>query len=360
MAHDRTRFMITIAGVGAAVVLMLFLLALYEGVRVESNGYIASRPSQVWIAQENTTNFIKASSFLPLNALEQIEKIPEVAEASALLRLITTVGIGGQKTTAIFVGVDPLSSLGWPTVVEGKSSADPGELIMDRALARRYGARIGDLLLVQGRNFRLVGFSTGTNAVMTQFVFIALDEARELLGFDDMASYFLVQATAGISDLELAQVLRGAVAGANILTQNDFSNNNMRELRGGLLPILATVAVFGGVVGTSVLTLLLYGAIVERREEYAILKAIGAPHSYLSRLIVIQSLAAVSGGVLFGILLYLSCAPLIQYFVPVVVLSLPLISILGVAIVALLLGCLSALLPLRRVERIYPAELFRA
>lgn len=175
-----------------------------------------------------------------------------------------------------------------------------------------------------------------------------------------MASYFLVQATAGISDLELAQLLRGAVTGANILTQNDFSNNNMRELRGGLLPILATVAVFGGVVGTSVLTLLLYGAILERREEYAILKAIGAPHSYLSRLILIQALVAVSGGVLFGIIVYLACAPLIQYFVPVVVLSLPLISVLGVAIVALLLGCLSALLPLRRVERIYPAELFRA
>lgn len=49
---------------------VLFLLALYNGVRVESKGYIAARPAQVWVGSENTTNFIKASSFLPLAAFE--------------------------------------------------------------------------------------------------------------------------------------------------------------------------------------------------------------------------------------------------------------------------------------------------
>jgi putative ABC transport system permease protein len=119
-------------------------------------------------------------------------------------------------------------------------------------------------------------------------------------------------------------------------------------------------AVLGGIVAVSVLTLLLYGTILERRTKYAILKSIGAPHSYLSRLILVQSLSAVRGGVVFAVLAYAVGAPIAVHLVSVVVLSLPPAALLAVAVIALLMGCLGALLPLRRVGRIYPAELFRA
>jgi len=358
--YDRGRFAITIAGVGFAVVLALFLLALYEGVRVESNGYIAARPAQVWVAQENTTNFIKASSFIPLAALEVLRGQDKVAEATPLLRLITTVEIGEQRTTAIFIGIDANSELGRPTVVSGSAQLGPGELIIDRALARRYGAQLGDELLVQGRPFKLVGISSGTNAILTQLVFLPVEEAKELLGLKNTASYILVKGKPGVAAAALAQELTGLVPNTNVLTQQAFSNNNIRELREGLLPVLAMAAVLGGIVAVSVLTLLLYGTILERRTEYAILKSIGAPHSYLSRSILVQSLWAVGGGTGFGALAYAAGAPIAVHLVPVVVLSLPPVALLAVAAIALLMGCLAALLPLHRVGKIYPAELFRA
>ncbi len=360
IAHDRLRFAITITGVGFAVVLMLFLLALYHGVRIESNGYIASRPSHAWVTQDNTTNFIKSSSFLRTAAAESLRADPMVAEVTPLLRLITTIRIGAEVTTAIVLGIDPRSSLPTPEVVAGTAQLHQGEIVMDQALVRSYGAHIGDTLQVQGRPFTLVGLSRGTNAVLTQLAFVPIDDAGTLLGFRGVASFLLVRAAPGMAADTLADHLRGKVQHTNVFTQYEFAENNMRELRGGLLPILASVALLGGVVGLSVLTLLLYGSVLERREEYALLKAIGAPDGFLARLILVQSLGAVIGGVLVGTLIYTVGAPLVLRAVPVMVLTLGAPAFALVSAGAVVVGCIGALVPLRRVARIYPAELFRA
>lgn len=360
IAFDRLRFAITIAGIGCAVVLMLFLLALYNGVRVESNGYIAERPAQAWVAQDNTTNFIKSSSWVRASAGDALRAASGVAEVSPILRLITTVDIGAQRTTAIVLGIEPQSTLGRPHVVDGVDTLARGELILDRALARRYGARVGDTLQVQGRPFRLVGLSRGTNAILTQLAFIPLDDARDLLGFRDVASFFLVRGTPSTSTDALVDALRGRVAHTNVFSQETFAATNMDELRGGLLPILATVAVLGGTVALAVLTLLLYGTMLERREAYAVLKAIGAADGYLTRLIVAQAMVVVLGGLAFGATSYAICAPITVRLVPVMALAIPWPALGVVAVAVVALGAVGALLPLRRVARIHPAELFRA
>lgn len=360
IAFDRLRFAITIAGIGCAVVLMLFLLALYNGVRVESNGYIAERPAQAWVAQDNTTNFIKSSSWVRASAGDALRAVSGVAEVSPILRLITTVDIGVQRTTAIVLGIEPRSTLGRPQVVDGVDTLARGELILDRALARRYGAQVGDTLQVQGRPFRLVGLSRGTNAILTQLAFIPLDDARDLLGFRDVASFFLVRGTPSVATDALVDALRGRVAHTNVFSQETFAATNMDELRGGLLPILATVAVLGGTVALAVLTLLLYGTMLERREAYAVLKAIGAADGYLTRLIVTQAMVAVLGGLAFGATAYAICAPITVRLVPVMALAIPWPALGMVAVAVVALGAVGALLPLRRVARIHPAELFRA
>ena len=360
IAFDRLRFLITIAGIACAVVLILFLLSLYHGTRVESNGYIADRPAQAWVTQDNTTNFIKSSSFLRASGGDSLRRLPSVAEVSPILRLITMVDIGRTRTTAIVLGIDAASSLARPRVVDGRDSVGRGEVILDRALAARYGARVGDSLQVQGRPFRLVGVSRGTNAVLTQLAFIPLDDARDLLGFRDIASFLLVRAAPSVTPAALAQALQGRLPHTNVFTQEAFAENNMEALRGGLLPILETVAALGIAVALAVLSLLLYGAVLERRESYAVLKAIGASDTYLARLVVLQALSAVGGGLLAGIAMYAVAVPVATHLVPVMALSLPLASLAWVALAVVVMGGAAAVLPLRRVARIHPAELFRA
>lgn len=360
VSHDPVRIGVTMGGVGVSVALMLFLAGAYGGVSTESNGYVKERPVAVWVAQGNSRNLIKSTSFLGSSTTDAVRTARGVASAAPLLRLIATLTIRGREFTAFVCGVDSTSAATRPTIVEGTGAIGHGRIVVDRALARRAGLAVGDTLSIQGRPFRVSGLSVGTNVVISQFTFIALDDAQRLLGFPNIVSFLLVQAAPGVTPAALAATLRDEQPDLSVFTADAFIANNLDELRTGLLPMLATVAVFGGIIGAAVVTLLLYGAILDRREDYAVVKAIGASAGYVRLLVLGQSLASAVCGYAVGLGLYFASVPLILRIVPVFVSALSLQAAVLVALATLLMGAVGALLPIFRLERIHPAEAFRA
>ena len=362
LSHDWIRFLVTVSGSGVALSLMLFLVGVYSGVKTESNVYVESRPIDAWVAQSNTTNLIRSTSFLDLYWRDMLLESPSVGSVAPLLRLITTLTINGTVYTAFVCGIEPGLLATRPTITLGSGDLAPGEIVVDRAFARRTGITVGDTLLVQEEPFRVAGISTGTNAVITQFTFISMADALALLpkAFRNIVSFLLVSAKPDVSMAALAADLRERAPSLNVFTADEFARNNLDEMRTGLLPILATVAIFGGAVGAAVLTLLLYGSILERREDYALLKAIGASRSFLMRLVFRQSLTAVTWGFGFGLLTYALVKPVLMQFVPILTISLSWRAATLIGLAAIVMGLLSAWLPLCRLERIYPGEVFRA
>ena len=362
VSGDWIRFVVTVSGVGVALSLMLFLAGVYGGVKAESNGYVSSRPVDVWVAQSNSTNLIRSTSFLDLYWLDTLRESPSVGSIAPLLRLITTLTIRGTVYTQFVCGIEPGVPATRPTMVIGSGSLGPGEMLVDLAFARRAGLQVGDTVLVQERPFRVAGISTGTNAVVTQFTFISMADARALLpkALREIASFLLVSARPGVSTAALVAELRELAPSLNVFTADEFTRNNLDEMRTGMLPILGTVALFGGAVGVAVLTLLLYGSMLERREDYALLKAIGASRPFLRLLVFRQCLAAVIWGYGVGLLIYAVMKPVLVRVVPILTISLswPDAALIGLA--AIVMGLLGAWLPLGRLEQIYPGEVFRA
>lgn len=350
----------TVIGVGFVVTLMLFLAGVYGGVRTESNGYVTERPVHVWIAQSNSTNLIRSSSFFPQPAPGTLETVEGVESVSPLLRLITTLTVGERVFTAFVCGIDGTAAATRPTVIAGPGTLRPGEIIIDRALARRAGLSVGDSLRIQGKPYSVSGMSTGTNVVISQFTFVDLSEAGELLGFPGVISFLLVRGGPGVEQGVLAERIRARTPERNVFTAEEFIRNNLDELRTGLLPFLATIVVFGALVGAALLTLLLYGAVLERREAYALLKAIGASRGFLRGLVLRQALASVLGGVVFGAAGYVLTLSVVAWLVPVLALSLSVSAVTIIVGFSLLMGLVGAWIPLRNLERIYPAEVFRA
>ena len=366
LSRDRVRFLVTVAGVGFATALMLFLAGVYGGVESESNGYVAGRPVDAWVTASNSTNLIRSSSFLSSDWIGILQSSEQVASVAPLLRLITTLTVRGEGFTAFVCGIDPAEAATRPTVVLGPGTLGTGDMLIDRALARRAGLAVGDALLVQGREYRVSGITTGTNVVISQFTFLNLAGAQDLLppAFRRVVSFLLVKARPGVSRQTLVTDLKDVVEGGepalNVFKAAEFERNNLDEMRTGLLPILATVALFGGVVGTALLTLLLYGLILDRREDYALLKAIGASRGFLWRLVLRQGLVAVALGFVFGLLAYFAAEPIVTLLVPVLSVSLSLSACAVIAGGSLAMGAFGAWLPLSQLERIYPAEVFRA
>jgi putative ABC transport system permease protein len=363
LSRDRVRFAVTVAGVGLAIALVLFLAGVYGGVETESNGYVAGRPVDLWVAQNNSTNLIRSSSFLSSSWVDVLQQgSPSAASVAPLLRLITTLTVRGKTFTAFVCGIDPKADATRPTIVLGAGTLRAGEIVVDLALARRAGLSVGDRLLVQGREHRVSGISTGTNVVISQFTFVNLADAQELLPsqFRQVVSFLLVQARPGVSPQALAREIRGLAPELNVFPADEFVGQNLEELRTGLLPVLATIALFGSVVGAALLTLLLYGVVLEQREDYALLKAIGAAPRVVRLLVIRQALLAVTGGFAFGIVVYAASLPLVARFVPALAVSISLPAVGAVAAVSLAMAAAGAWLPLAGLERIYPAEVFRA
>lgn len=362
ISRDWVRFAVTVSGTAAALSLMLFLVGVYDGVKNESNDYVASRPVAAWVAQGSTTNLIRGTSFLNEGWHDMIMTSPVVESAAPLLRVVVPVSVRGTLHTVFICAVDPDAPATRPSLVEGRADLRAGEMVIDRAFGRHVGLGIGGVVTLQHHDFWVVGLSAGTNAVLTQFTFIRLADAQELLpaGLQHIVSFYLVAGRPGLSPDAVVADLRERIPELSVFSAKDFAQNNLDELRSSLLPILFTVAAFGVAIGVTVLTLLLYSAVLERREDYALLKALGTSRRHLRRLVFAQCLFTVAWGFLVGVGLCGIVRPLLGWAVPVLVLSFSARAAGLIALVALAMGAVGAWLPMSKLERIYPAEVFRA
>lgn len=353
--------MVTVSGIAATVALVLFLFAVHDGAKDGSTRYVRTAGVDLWISQKNADNILKSSSFLPASLAEDVAEIDGVAVASPLARLITKASIGGRRTSTIFVlAFDPETKVGAPTTVgEGSSDLKPGEIILDRAFVEKYDLAVGDAVEIQGKRFRLAGVSEGTNALVAQFGFARLDDAEELLGLQGIASFIVLRLKKPAERAAVAQRIRTAFPDYAVHQAQDFVRFHEEEADTGVLPVFATAAAFGAAVCAFIVALMLYNSVLERREDYATLKALGASQRYLLRIVVGQALLVSAAGCLVGALFVAGLTPLLREAVPALAIRYS-PSLLLIAPCVLLIGALAAAAPLRMLRRIYPAEVFRA
>lgn len=359
LARDRARFSLTVAGVGVAVALVLFLFTVYQGALDEGDAYVASRPVDVWVSNRSSTSLVRSGSFLPASLGIGLETLPGVRRAAPLLRGIATTQIDGEPTTLFLLGIDPGEPVTRPDVVAGRADPGPGEVVVDRALARRHDLEVGDTLRLQEEPFRVAGLSRRTNLVVAGLVFVPLPDAQRLLGLEGAVSHFLVQADPGVPPAVVADTLAERFDELSAVTAARFVRANRLEIRNGVVPLLRAVTLFGALAGCAALTLLLYGGVVERRVDYAVLKAIGARQRDLVRLVLAQAAWAVLAGLAAGVALYGLLAPAFARLVPEIAYGFAPWIAWGTALAAAALGLAAAWLPIHRLRSVWPGEAFR-
>lgn len=350
LLRNRGGLVVTVAGVAATVSLLLFLFAVHAGVKDGSTRYVRTAGVDVWVAQRGSDNILKSSSFLPAALADEVRAIDGVEAASPVVRILSKAEIGGRLSSTLFLfGYDSDTRLGAP---QGAPALERGDIVLDEAFARKYGLRTGDTIAIQRKRFRVVAFSSGTNTLVAQFGFVRFDDGADLLGLPDTASFIVVRGKA-------ATKIRAAFPDLAVHEADDFVRHHEEEMEDGVLPVFAAVAVFGAVVGGILVALMLYTSALERRDDYATLKALGAGHRYLLRLVVRQALLVTLAGCAGGVLLTAAITPLVLRIVPALTLRYTPASLL-VLPVALTIAAAAAAAPVRVLRRIYPGEVFRA
>ncbi len=370
---ERTRLAISVGGVTLSVLLISLLLSLYRGWDEKVGGFVEKSGIDVWIGSQGARDFLTSASMLPLQGSESLNALPAVKQWSPLIvRPMWAIRVQvprpadfdedtATKMNIQLIGYDPASGMGGPIrIVEGKRAPGPGEVIIDEALADRYGLSVGDVMSAGGRDWTVVGKSSGGDFVASQTVFVDMDQAREALKMEGLTTFLVARLEGNVDAAQFARDIEHLRPGVVAFSGAQFASNTRERILGEVLPILTVVLLLAFVVGLAVAGLTIYTATVEKAREYGILKAVGFANHYLYRLVLEQSLVTGLLGFTLGVGLTLLIAPFARGVVPQFVVFVRWQDVLAVAGATLLMVIIAAYVPVRRLAAIDPVTVFKA
>jgi putative ABC transport system permease protein len=380
---ERTRLAISVGGVALSVLLIMLLLALYRGWDEKVGGFVENSTVDVWIASEGAKDFLAAASLLPIDDPQQGEAVREVLDSDPgieqwsplIVRQMEGVkveieGDGGEKIgkemNLQFIGYDLETGLGGPIEIkEGRGDPGPNEVVVDEALSKRYGVDVDDIVRAGGKDWTVVGISSGGDFVATQTVFVNHQQARQALSMDEQTTFVVVQVADGTDVAQWRDEFLDSqdpfvTSSIVMYTSDEFATNTRDRILSNVIPILLMVLLLAFIVGLAVAGLTIYTATVEKQREYGILKAVGFKNSFLYRVVLEQSLVTGILGFLIGVGITLLITFFASDFVPQFVTYVRPMDIAFVALVTLVMSAVAAYIPVRRLASIDPVAVFKA
>ena len=361
LLRERTRLVATIGGVAFSVILMLVLLGLYNGYQRRISDYFGRIPADLWVVQSGTSNFFHSSSVLPEDAGTRIARLPGVRSVTPYVGRQVGFEVDGRSFVTYVVGVQPgVSPSGPITIASGTATLAPGTIAINAALAHQAGLAIGDTIELRGRPFRISALTSGGDMVMYQYSLVTLSDAFALQGSRSIVNYFLVSLDPGASAAQVQREISVAVPEGEAWTPARVVAENQGTIKDTFLPVVGMLVAIGIIVGTAVIGLTTYSGVVERRREYGVLKALGADAAATFRVVFAQGAVAGLAGYLLGFVTSIGLARLLPGIVPQFTIQLDAAHAVGVLAAVAGMVVASVALPVLRLSRIDPAEVFSA
>lgn len=354
------RFILTLSGIALCIILILFILGVYNGVAEGSIEYIKKTPADIWVLHGNSNNIIRGTSILPAEYGDVIEKEPLIKSVSSVLLFLTNIVVNNDSATVLLAGYTPEEAGGPPYIIEGRDLHSNDEIILDRSFAKKHHLKLGSKVKIQKDTLHVVGISTGTNAFVTQYAFVTLEYEQSIIDLPGLVSYFIIKAKHSRDIPQIMKIIDKKFDGTlSLFTQPVFVINNIREMEAGILPLFSAIAMIGAVVLTIILSLILSVNILEKRRDFAIMKILGSPQWFIDKTVVYQALIISGVSLFFGMLIYIPLLRFIEYISPEVNVPLSYNHMLWVTVITFVISLFSALLACKKTRSIYPLEVFQ-
>lgn len=360
LVGERTRFGLSVFGVGFAVLLVLVMAGIFVGTIRQVTTYIDHSRDAVWVAQPGVSQMFRAVSWLPAADRQRLLSVPEVASADPILGQPSDFVHNGEQTAYFVLGYDTATGVGGPwAMAEGRSISGPGETVIDRVLARKNDIRVGDSIEIVDGEFTVVGLSEQTAALGNFYAFVSLPDAARLLRAGDRVSYFLVQPRPGYSPEQTAEGIRRALPGVDALTSAEFTHNSREIIISMVGRPLKTMIVISTLVGLVLVGLVVWTLTVEQAADFGVLRALGVRPVQLCRIVLAQAAIVAAAGYALGAVIAYGTQFIIGERLGDVTVAITPAMLAAMAAATAVMAILGSLLPLRRVTRIDPAAAFR-
>jgi putative ABC transport system permease protein len=332
---------------------------------------------QVMVVSEDTI-VIQAipitRGFLQPGLVETINEIDKVEKAVPVL-FITSITLEGiinpvppnftfgipLEDWQMLLGPTPLEKGYFPT------NESSNEAVVGPSLAEQYNFTVGSKMEINGYKLNVTGILDTGLAILTRSIIIPLTLAQTIY-YPGRINIIAVKPVQGCSQKDLADEIERQVESVNALTEDE--RNDMIQ------PVLAQVEMWNMGIQTVVflMSLILVMTVTlmsvsERRRDFATLDAMGAPLSYVFRVVVFEAmLMGVLGGILgialgsFSAIVLASLytnIPLQQFF-PSLFDVVPPVYMLEIFAAIVFVCCFGGILPALDAIRMRIAEVLRA
>jgi putative ABC transport system permease protein len=356
---EKARFVISVAGVAFAVMLILIVLALYRGWS-QTGGTFQQLPGQLWVVQLGTTDPFHSSSLVEVSELQQLSTVEGVTAVVPVLSRQMNFMFGDSEEEVRLMALDFPPGLPAPTAIRQRFLPESGTIIIEATLSRKTGLSKGE-----EADFGTVSLTVGrvqprSTEVLSPFAFVNFKDAESIFGVADVVNYGMVVVDPSASTVEVADRIKAENADLQVFTSEEFAKAIRKEIDESFLPIIAILVGIGFIVGAAVVGLTIYTATIERSREFGVMKAVGGSPGFLYRIVLSQSAVLTSAGFLAGFAAALGVARLASRLVPEFATQFQLRDLGFVLAITLAMAVIASFVPVQRINSIDPGSVFKA
>jgi putative ABC transport system permease protein len=363
--HDKVRLAVTLTGIVFAVVLIVVELGLFVGFTVTTSNLIDNSGADLWVTSKHVP-YVEQGVPFSERKVYQVRAVPGVAKAEKLItRWVEWKRPDGRQESVQVVGLNVDESLGRPwNLVQGRVEdlKRPDAIIMDEIYRQKLGVDHAEQLFeINGKRARVVGFTQGIRAFTTSpYVFTTFKRAQEYANVaDDQTTYILVKLAPGANAEQVRHEILDRVKDVDVVTNREFSRMTqfywMFTTGAGVAVLLA--ALLGLVVGFVVVAQTIYATTMDHLREFGTLKAMGAPNSYVYKVIIKQAAISAVIGYLLGMIVSVFVVHASQKGGAAILMPTPMA--IGMFFLTLFMCIGAALVSINKVTRLDPAMVFK-
>ncbi len=288
--------------------------------------------------------------------------ITNLQPAVFMPRLYEQTTVGGQQVVVTgVVPQDEYQARFWWSMEAGDLVSRDDEVMLGKVFAKVNGTKLGDMLLINQRRFKVSGILRETDSPDDYMVFGTLKAIQQTFGKLGLVSMLNVRAMCSYCPVGDAEIeINKNIVGVRATSQREIAEaqhkifSNVTAVILGLVVlslVLACMAVFNMIMGT----------IHNRIREAALFKVLGASRGQLMRLFMYEAgLTGVVGGMLgyvIGLALSYGIGP---WLLPQAIIESRWWHPFAVVLIAVMASVVATLYPAMHVSRIRAAEAFRA
>ena len=300
MLHRPARTVVSIAGIGIGILLIVFTVGLANGSLRERAQRERNVGAEIMFRASGSMGLSGSDSLrLPVSMRSEIEKIDGVEKAIPIAQqtVPATEGLTGSR---IIDGVnyDEYATMAGLQIVQGRKFTDGrDEMMSDSSWLERRKMKIGDTFSIYERDFAVVGTYEPSAGARIK---IPLSTMQSQLGAEGKASAFLVKVKEGFTPEVVGDNLHTKFPDNQIILTSELEELYMQGIP-ALNVFLDVVVGVAAAISALIILLTMYTTVTERTRQIGVLKSLGMSNANIAWTIVQEALLISVGGIIFGV-----------------------------------------------------------